>query len=429
MRKRRYLWRGLGIGALLAGAGLVLAWPIVLRLILGGLLEPEWGGPASIRAASWALGDRIVLHGAEASDDAGAALTVARIELRFERAPLLRAPGRLLAADFLDGVLTWRGRSLGTVAAVRYRRQPDGSGPALAIEGLDGRLAVAAVADWIGLIDRITSAPGVAGDGSGPMLQEIRIIDSALAVEVPADDAPPQRLPLAPFDATLRPIGPHSMAVESITGELFGGQLLAHGEVDWHSADLRWHAQVNLQRLDLAAVGGQLDWLPASSAGSVTCFLDVGSTSNARLGGAGWLEGSDVAVWEQPVAREVLQHLGVRPERTDTLEQVRARVLLDRGRIYFEQLVALGTPVNLFGNGSMQLDGTDLVAGLVPRFRAQKLSEIPLDQSGPRDLLFDVLKGALMELRVEGSLDGVSVFVQPVPVVTQPLRSFLGLFR
>ena len=416
---------------LLATAGIAwIGWPILVRAVVGPLLEPEWGGPASIGSAHWFFGDTIVLKDVITPDGGSGQpmLTVGRIELRFERIPLWSSPGPLMAADFLDARLAFCGRPVCSIAAVRYRYDAE-HGKHLTIEGLDGGFRVEQASDWVGVIGRIVDAPGIAGDGEGSLMREIQVAESRLSVTLALGGGKAQVLPLEPFACTLHPTAAKALAIDTLTAGLLAGLLRSSGSVDWTNDRIDWHAQANLEHLDLHAAGACLDWLPASSAGTVSAFLDLGTTGDGELGGAGWVEGSKVAVSEQPVAKVVFDKLGVRPERDDVLDEVRVRLLFDRGRLYFEQLVALGRPVNLFGNGSMRLDGSELVAGLVPRFSSKQLKDIPLADDAPSDVLVDIVNGSLVELRVEGGLDGVSVFVQPVPMVTEPMRRFLDLFR
>jgi len=407
-----------------------IAWPFAVRAAVGSLLEPEWGGPADIGSAQWFFSDTIVMQRVVAPD-AGTGhpmVTAARIELRFERTPLLSAPGRLTALDFLDVKLAWQGRPVCSIAAVRYRYDVE-HGKRLTIEGLDGGFRLEHATDWVDAIARITDAPGIAGDGQGSFMREIRVVASRLEVTLALGDAAAQVLPLERFACALHPTAKKALAIDVLTADLFGGALRISGSVDWAHDRLDWHAQANLEHLDLRAVGSGLDWLPATSAGTVSAFLDLGTTGDMELAGAGWVEGRQVAVWEHAVAKVVLDELAVKPAPEDVLDEVRAQLLLDREQIYFEQLIALGSPVNLFGNGSMRLDGGGLVAGFVPRFRSTRLEDIPLANGDPSDVLLDVLKGSLVEVKIEGGLHGVGVFVQPVPLVTEPLRKFLDLFR
>jgi hypothetical protein len=436
-----------------------LAWPFLVRAVFEDQLPKEWGGPADVGGATWSLGRRVVLHDVVSAPRPGdpSRVAVERIELEFQNRLLFDEPGRLVAGDFVGGTLHHEGRAVATLAAVRYRWDP-ARGAELAIEGLDGVLDTRHVDDWIAVIRRIVEAPGIGGRGdeggdddrrandasdantdasAGPSaartddgrLRAIRVPDARLTVGLALDDGAATILPLAPFSCTLRPTAPRALAIEHLSARLFGGEIDAHGDADWSGGPVAWRVQANLRHLDLAAAGGTIDWLPASSVGAVSAFADLHANGDGSLGGAGWVEGTRVAVWDLPEAKAVLGELGVQPRRDDVLDELRAQLLLDRGRLWFEQIVALGEPVNLFGNGSLRLDGSELEVGLVPRFRDKDLADIPLGQPRARDVLLDVLKGALLEVRIEGSLDGVRTFVQPVPAVTEPLRQFLSWFR
>jgi hypothetical protein len=448
-RTRRWLpWL---LGAPLALVLLAaLAWPFAVRAVLARELPKDWGAPARIGSAEWFLGRRLVLRDVVSEPRPGdaTAIAVARIELEFERRLLADDPGRLVAGDFVGGTLRHEGRDVASVEHVRYRWDPV-LGADLAIDGVDGVFDTSRPGDWIAVIRRIVEAPGIGGDdgtaaagdarpaaatsnggdGGGDRLRTIEVANGRLAVRLSIGRDAPATLPLDPFACTLRPTASQSLAIERLSARLFGGELAAHGDVDWSRAAVSWHAQANLQQLDLAAAGAARAWVPTSSTGRVSAFADLGTTGDGALGGAGWVEGTRVAVWELPEAKAVLDELGVAPRRDDVLDEVRAHLLVDRDRLWIEQLVALGEPVNLFGNGSLRLDGGELRVGLVPRFRDKTLADIPLAQRRARDTALDVLKGALVEVRVEGGVDGIRTFVQPVPAVTEPLRRFLALFR
>lgn len=441
---RRAAWAALALLLLVC-----VAWPFAVPAVFEHELPKEWGGPARVGGAEWFFGRHVVLRDvlSEARPDDPAALHVERIELEFERPLLLDDPGRLVAGTFVGGTLHYEGREVATVARVHYRWAAM-LGADLAIEGLDGVFDSSRPGDWVELIRRIVEAPGIGGGGSDgasgrnaapaatdgtagrdDRIRAISVTGGRLAVRLSIDGESPATLVLDPFACGLHPTAPQALAIERLTAGVLDGELNAHGDVDWSAAAIAWHAQANLQNLDLATAGKALAWLPASSVGCVSAFADLGTTDAGELGGAGWAEGTRVAVWELPEAEAVLQELGIAPRRDDVFEEMRARLLLDRGRLWFSQLVAIGEPVNLFGNGSVRLDDGAIDVGLVPRFRARKLAEIPLAQDRPHDLLLDVLKGAVVEVRITGDLDGVRTSVQPVPVVTEPLRQFFSLFR
>ncbi len=429
---RRSLRRTTG-WVLAALAVLLLAWPFLVPVVFGPLLANEWGGPATMGSAQWFFGDTIVLTDVvslpSAADPAG--IEVDRIDLQFERTPLLHDPGRMVAGDFVGGRLSWQGRPVATVERVEFRYDPE-HGQRLRIIGLDGEVAVERVADWIGVVRRIVEAPGVAGDGGsddGDFLRRIQVESSRFAVEVATAGGESQRVQLDEFTSRFHPTAAKAMAIDELTAKVLGGELHTNGSLDWTRDTIEWHAQVNLQRLDLAIAGAQLAWLPESSSGKVSAFVDFGTTDTGLLGGAGWLEGSDIAVWEHPVAKAVVDQIGVQPTRDDLLDEVRAELMIDGGRLYFRKLIAIGSPIDLYGNGSMRLDGQQIEAGFVPRFTAERLEDVPLADDRARDVALDVIKGALVEVKIEGSFDRIEAFVQPLPVLTEPVRQFLKLFR
>lgn len=421
-------WRRVALGTLVVMAGLAFAWPLLVRAVFAPLLEDEWGGAATLGAARWLFSDRLVLHDVTAPQQGADApmIEVDRIELRFERTPLLHDPGKLVSADFLGGRLRWQGRAVCTVERVEYRYGGEDD-KHVHVHGIAGDVTLEHVGDWIDVITRIVEAPGVKGDGQGELLREVTVVDGALALNLAIAGGEPQRIAFAPLACRLRPTADQALAIDALAATVLGGAVNANGSVDWSGEAMQWHLQANLQQLDLAEAGARLAWLPTSSSGHVDAFADLGSVPAGGLGGAGWVHGRQVAVWEQAVAKRVVREAGVEPDRDDAFEQIRCELRVDRGRLYFDNVTALGEPLNLFGNGSIRLDGEDLELGFVPRLRS-----VDLDRTRPAEndpTVSDVVTGALVEIKVEGSLDGVETFVQPLPVVTQPLRAFLDRIR
>lgn len=414
------------IGSIVVGVGggiAVWVWPLLVRAAATTLLTGEWGGVADVGTASWSLGRTLELT--DVGDEV-AGLRVARTELTFTQHPLTGDPGPLAHARFVNGEPWDHGDRFATIDQIDYVRGAE-RGKRVTIRGLDGEVGPDRLQAWIDAVTRIVEAPGVVGDGSGEPLDGIRVERSRLRLLLSGGEHPVS-LPFEDLNAELTLVGPKALVAHKLRADVAGGRLAASGDVDWTVGTLTWHAQVHALALDLATVAAQFPFLPDGATGHLTAFADLRAAADFVVG-AGWVEGRQLAVWEQPVADRVLDELGVRAAREDTLD-VRATLRADRGRVFFADLIALGEPVNLFGNGSVGLDGRDLDVGLVPRFLEQRtLREIPLRDGGAGDLLLDVVKGTLVQLRITGSFSAPTVVAQPLPLVTEPLRRFLDLLR
>ncbi|MEO6594165.1 MAG: hypothetical protein ABIP94_05380, partial [Planctomycetota bacterium] len=281
--------------------------------------------------------------------------------------------------------------------------------------------------DWVEPLARITDAPGVRSDGSGSPLERIEVHDTRIRFLLPRATGGPVPLPTHGFEAKLRMEGPKTMAVEELRAFVFGGQLAGFGRVDWGSAT-SWHGQLTLVDLDIAHAAQESGALSEQSRGSASGFLDLAQTAGApHLAGAGWIEGTDVRLWQQPLMAGLLHTLGVTAGPDDALREVRGRVHVDLGSFFVDEFTAKGNLLHLFGSGLVRLDGEGLDARLVPRMFAKDLTHVPV-VGAPTQTLLDLLNGQLLEVRLTGSLSEVDVAVNPIASISAPLRAFLALF-
>lgn len=424
------------VALLLVAIAVVVAWPFVLGLFGAPLFREQWGGEVQVGRISWAFGSTVVLHGVHGPPSGGEGvpqLDLERIELQFEGAPPFEDVGRLLSAEFVGVEARWSEQRTAAIERISYRSEPEGEH--VTIDGLDGSLFPPHAEDWVRLVERILAAPCIAGDsegdaseGSGPGVRDIRVRDSRVDLMLSLGDEPPQKIPFERFEAVILPTARKELRIERVDAVVFGGAVHANGTVDWSAGPIDWQTQVNLSRFDLRRFGEGVEWIAASSSGLVTGFADLSAGKGGRAEGAGWLEGRDVALWEEDVPARIVEQIGVRPERDDLLREVRASLMLDE-KLWFRELIALGDPVNLYGNGCMTLRPAELELGFVPRFTERQLADDPIDEGGVGELVLDMLKGTLVEVRIEGELESLDVSVRPLPTVTEAMQPFLDLFR
>jgi hypothetical protein len=220
--------------------------------------------------------------------------------------------------------------------------------------------------------------------------------------------------------------GPKTMAIEDLQAEVCGGHARGFGRVDW-SGEASWHVQMNLTDLDLTSMAKDSGVLAKTSGGSLSAFLDLGQGGAATLAGAGWIEGHDVVLWDQPIMGGLLRALGLTAGPDDAIREVRGRFRVDRGHFLADELIARGKPLNLFGTGSVQLDGEALDVRFVPRLFSKDLGRIAV-VGQPTQVLLDLVNGLLVEVRMTGSLSSIDTKVNPVSAITAPLRAFLDRF-
>ncbi len=216
-----------------------------------------------------------------------------------------------------------------------------------------------------------------------------------------------------------------SVRVDELTARIFGGALRAQGDLGLTSED-PWALDLNLVDMDLRRLSEEGGFqLPVDGFASAFCRVtrDVGVGTPPE--GAGWIATRKARIWGLPVFQDVAQALGVQADQDDRLESLRCRFRIDYGRFQFYELQAVGKPVNLYGHGSMDLDGKRLDIGFVPRLGGGLLKDI-LIVGEPAQFLFDIAKGALFEVHLRGGLSDPRVEVKPLPVLTAPFE-FLAM--
>ena len=216
-----------------------------------------------------------------------------------------------------------------------------------------------------------------------------------------------------------------TVRVDSLTGRLFGGALRAQGDLGL-TQDAPWALDLNLVEMDLRRLSEEGGFqLPVDGFASAFCRVTRDAGVGTPPEGAGWIATRKARIWGLPVFQDVAKALGVQADREDRLESLRCRFRVDYGRFQFYELQAVGKPVNLYGHGSMDLDGERLDIGFVPRLGGGLLKDI-LIVGEPAQFLFDIAKGALFEVHLRGRLADPRVEVKPLPVLTAPFE-FLAM--
>ena len=201
----------------------------------------------------------------------------------------------------------------------------------------------------------------------------------------------------------------------------FGEAVL--GEVD------DFFLQAKLAGADLATLVEGTELERTATRGQLDAFIELRGVSEGPgrpFVGAGWIDARQAHVWDVPVFSGLLDAVGLLADAGDYLRHARARFRIDRQEVGFSHLMAIGSPVSLYGNGRMDLDGTDLEADLVPRFGSGLLSDLPVI-GDPTQALLDLTKGVLLEVRLRGALTAPRIETLPLPIVTAPIQEFIDL--
>ena len=219
---------------------------------------------------------------------------------------------------------------------------------------------------------------------------------------------------------------PGELVLESLEGRLLGGRL--RGSAEYETPTHRWRAQLRLAEGQLVQIVEGTPLAGGITSGDLNAFMEL---RDPRMGpgivGAGWLSLGRARLWELPLFNAVLDSLSLAAGEGDLVECARLRCRIDHGRVWFDDLRALGSPVSLYGHGSMDLDGSALAADFVPRIgRHGLLQNLPV-VGPPSQLLLDITKGLAVEVQLRGSLRDPEVSTLPLPVITRPIQEFFDL--
>jgi hypothetical protein len=213
--------------------------------------------------------------------------------------------------------------------------------------------------------------------------------------------------------------------LEEITGSVHGGKLSGFGEIDIDNLD-DWKLQVKMNGASLELLLRNTE-MAGKGTGAVSAFVDLHGPvrgTDTPLG-AGWFDLVKSQVWELPVFSSSLEALGVEATESDQLQSARVRFRVDHGYCYLREMIAVGSPVNLYGKGSVKLDGSEVDVELIPRV-VGGIAELPVVGT-PTELLLSVIRGAAVVIKVHGTVGAPQVSTQPLPVITKPIEAFFSL--
>ena len=254
--------------------------------------------------------------------------------------------------------------------------------------------------------------------GGGEAPQSVVIVDANLLLRYGDHPA----LPFKGLEGELHREG-GTYTIDRFEGRLFEGDVSLFGEVRPGDESERYAVQGHLAGVDLGPLGRA--YRRPGISGRLHAFVDL-DERNGGPQGAGWFRLRRSQVWRLPLLAGVLETLDLAAGESDYLRHAEAQFLLDQGRFHFSELTAIGSPVSLYGKGSMNLDGSELRSAFVPRMGRGLLSDLPV-VGQPGQLVLDVAKGIAVELRLRGSWDDIQVSAMPLPVLTGPIEAFFEL--
>jgi hypothetical protein len=216
------------------------------------------------------------------------------------------------------------------------------------------------------------------------------------------------------------PREPEVLRLRDLKADLFGGTVggvarITFGPLIRYDVDLR-ALQVQMQQLGTHNRLGELQG-PATAA----VYLEGMGNELSGLKGHGRIDVPGGKLLRLPPLLALLQCFGLRqPDRT-AFEQAHMVFAFEGPRMKVSQLELLGNAISLYGQGTLNLNGSDLnldftaTPGRLTQVLPNGIDDLPR-----------VISGQLLKVKMRGDLAKAHYEAEPVPAVTAPIRKVLG---
>jgi hypothetical protein len=218
----------------------------------------------------------------------------------------------------------------------------------------------------------------------------------------------------------VNPKEPEVLRLRDLKADLFGGSVggaarIVFGPLLRYEVDLR-ALQVQLQQVGAHNHLGELQG-PATAA----VYLEGVGSELSGLKGNGRIDVLNGKLLRLPPLLDLLKYFGLRqPDRT-AFEQAHMLFALEGPRVRVQQLELLGNAISLYGQGSLNLDGSDLnldftaTPGRLTQVLPYGIDDIPR-----------AISSQLLKVKMRGELARARYEAEPVPAVATPIRKVLG---
>lgn len=384
-------WARILLWVVVALAIVLFVASLWIESIVAAAIEEALGGTASVGSVSGLLSSEIILGDVEVAhrDDAVTHIGAASLTLRFE-GPVMGRRGALREVIIDGPTLSIDVERFGDDAGTENRRKPPAGGSGGPAE-LD--------------LDLIP--------------QKIRLTGGKIDVHLGGGWVfPVVDLDIALTRKDLR------FQLDRCKAGLFRGSLSSSGTIPIDRPEAL-AMQVRVANVDLAHLLEAAPFKAPISSGSLAGFVDV-RYSKTGLVGAGFVSASQSHLWNLPVFSGILDTLGLAAGKGDYVKTAKARFHIEADKLHFKELTAVGSPLSLFGNGWMALDGSTIKADFIPRIGSGLTNDLPVIGK-PSQLLLDVAKGVVIEVQLRGSRSKLDITTLPVPIITKPMQAFFDL--
>ncbi len=214
----------------------------------------------------------------------------------------------------------------------------------------------------------------------------------------------------------VQPKEPEVLQLRGLKANLFDGSVggaarISFGPLIHYAVDLR-ALGVQMQQVGTHNRIGELQG-PATAA----VYLEGVGSELSGLKGNGMLDVPSGKLLKLPPILDLLKYFGLRqPDRT-AFEQAHMDFAFEGSRMKVQRLELVGNAISLFGQGTLNLDGSDLsldftaTPGRLTQVLPNGIDDIPR-----------AISGQLLKVKMRGDLARARYEAEPVPAVTAPIR-------
>ncbi|HKS17388.1 MAG TPA: hypothetical protein VJU16_08760 [Planctomycetota bacterium] len=210
---------------------------------------------------------------------------------------------------------------------------------------------------------------------------------------------------------------------EPIYGDFYGGRLTGHAIIRSFrpfAIDVR----LAVKEADVSRLSERANFVSRPVSGKLDSVLAITSDANTnhRPVGAGRIEITEGDLYELPAFTGILGLLALNPVPDRIVNSAQILYTIERDVVRIDEMNFLGSPLSLFGDGTMGLTGEDLNLVFVPRLEKGIMSLIV----APIALLTDLALGQWVPVVVTGSFWEPKVNAEPEAKVREAIQKKAG---
>jgi hypothetical protein len=215
---------------------------------------------------------------------------------------------------------------------------------------------------------------------------------------------------------------PGILAIRGLHARVFGGEVYGPVRIEF-GPTVRYELNLTASQIRLEDFGRHNVGADAHLSGLATARLHLTGqgTEVSDLNGQGTIDVPNGRLYKLPLLLDLLKFPGLRLPDGTAFEEAHAVFAIKGMRVVVSRLDLFGNSISLRGQGEMNLDGTDVnmdfygVWARVIQYLPPVIKEIPQKFSQQ-----------MLKIKMRGSIHDVRFSTEPVPILIDPLRDFLG---